>query len=490
MRKILLLLLLLLPLTACNAVISSTDASSTASTISSDASSYKQTIELGDEDVQITKAGTYTLTGTLNGSVIVSLSKEDDVNLILEGVTINSGDFAAIYIKEADEAVITLAGNSINILSDSGAYSQIDENEVDALIYSKADLTITGTGRLDLNSTTNHGIISKDDLIIESGTYNIDVAGAGIKGKDLLQIIDGSFNVTSGKDGLKSDNDEDEDRGNVIIENGEFVINSMGDAIYGYRLVEIKNGNFEINTTENTENTSFKAIKSDLSVIISDGTFNIDAADDGIHSDANMQINGGSINIISQDDALHADSKLTINGGTLNLEAHEAIEATYIIINDGDINITATDDAINAAQKVTDYTATFEMNGGNVVINMGQGDTDAIDSNGYTYINGGTLTINAQNAFDTDIEQEFNGGTVIVNGEEVDELPEDMMGGMKGGPGGQGMQMQNGQAPNGTPPTGERPSREKPENGIYFYPKPGEETENNYFIRDEDDSSN
>ena len=69
---------------------------------------------------------------------------------------------------------------------------------------------------------------------------------------------------------------------------------------------------------------------------------------------------------------------------------------------------------------------------------MGTGDTDAVDSNGDLYINGGTLTINAQSPFDYDGTAQKNGGTLIVNGSETDSITNQMMGGMGGQMGGPG----------------------------------------------------
>ena len=153
-------------------------------------------ITLGDSDVNITKGGTYILQGTLtDASVIVEVSKDEDVQLVLNGVTIKAGDFAGIYIIEGDEIMITLAEGTVNTISDSSAYTQIDSNDVDALIYSKADLIINGSGSLVLKSSYNHGIVSKDDLIITGGDYDIETAGQGLSGKDCLMISDGSFSI-------------------------------------------------------------------------------------------------------------------------------------------------------------------------------------------------------------------------------------------------------------------------------------------------------
>ena len=447
MKKILMMMAVLFLLCGCSTVISVNEAEEDNTTsnlsfsekdldasYSVNGSTY---IELGNEDVRITKAGTYILEGTLkDASIIVEVSENDKVQLVLDGVTIESGDFAGIYIAEADEVTITLAEGTVNTIGDSGSYTQIDSNSVDALIFSKADLVINGSGTLNLGSDVNHGIVSKDDLIIAGGTYNIDVAGQGLSGKDCLKISDGEFHIVSGKDALKSDNSEDEDRGYIYITGGTFDISSGADGIYGYRLVRIEDGDLTIRTTGSSSEDSYKAIKSDLKIEISGGNFVIDSADDGIHSDADILISGGTMKISSSDDAIHADGMVQIDAGTIEIDAHEGIEGTYIQINDGTVSITATDDGINAGQKSDLYTPTIEINGGTLTVVMGQGDTDAIDSNGVIIVNGGTIDITAQSAFDYDQSAQYNGGTIIINGTQVDEITNQMMGGM-GGFGGQ-----------------------------------------------------
>ena len=99
------------------------------------------------------------------------------------------------------------------------------------------------------------------------------------------------------------------------------------------------------------------------------------------------------------------------------------------MINNGTINIKATDDGINAANKSSKYSIKVEINGGTITVDMGQGDTDAIDSNGDLLITGGTITINAQSPFDYDGTGSKTGGKIIVNGSETDTLSNQMMGG-------------------------------------------------------------
>ena len=124
----------------------------------------------------------------------------------------------------------------------------------------------------------------------------------------------------------------------------------------------------------------------------------------------------------------------------MTIDSAEGIEGTYVQINDGNVSISASDDGINATSKSSAYGVKLEINGGTIAINMGAGDTDALDSNGDLYITGGTVDITAQFAFDFDGTGELTGGTVTVNGEQVTELTNSMM----GGPGGMGGPRMNG----------------------------------------------
>ena len=257
-------------------------------------------ITLGNEDVKITRGGTYILEGTMNDAgIIVEVPEDEDVQLVLNGVKIKSGDFAGIYIIQGDEVKITLAEGTENTISDSSSHTQIDDNDVDALIYSKADLVVNGSGALILESSYSHGIVSKDDLVITGGSYRINVAGQGLSGKDCLKISGGDFDIVSGKDAMKSDNSEDEYRGYVYITGGDFDISTGADAIYAYRLVKIEGGSFMIETTKSSSVDSYKAVKSDGTITISGGNIQIDSADDGIHSDDEITITGGSFIIDS-----------------------------------------------------------------------------------------------------------------------------------------------------------------------------------------------
>ena len=167
------------------------------------------------------------------------------------------------------------------------------------------------------------------------------------------------------------------------------------------------------------------------------------AGADGLHAEnsddetlGNILIAGGSFEIQAADDAVHANTLLRIDSGSFDITAAEGLEATYIQINGGSIRISASDDGINAARKSSAYTPTVEITGGEIEVSMGAGDTDGVDSNGDLIIRGGTVSVTGNSAFDYDGTASYTGGTVIVNGQQVDSIPNQMMGGRGGMMGG------------------------------------------------------
>lgn len=385
------------------------------------------------KSIKITEEGIYTLTGTIEDGLIY-INTNGNVKLVLNNITVTNKSGPAIYIENAKNVEISTVEGTTNTLNDSSSYTNYDE-DVTGCIYSKDDLILSGKGTLKINANYKDGIVSKDDLKVTSGTYIINAKDDGIRGKNSVEIEDGNITITSGGDGIKSTNEKDSEKGYINITGGTFTINSVNDGIQTVTKLYIKDGTFTIKTTGND---SAKGLKADTLITIDGGTFDINTTDDSIHTNGNIIINNGKYTINSADDAVHADEMNEINNGTFDITAHEGIEATYIKINDGTINISASDDGINATNKSSAYSSKVEINGGNITIKMGQGDTDGVDSNGDIIINGGTINVTGQSTFDYDGTGTINGGTVICNGQQVTTLPNQFMGGGNMG----------GQAPN------------------------------------------
>ena len=316
------------------------------------------------ETLSITEAGIYVISGSAEDCTIrVEAADDAKVQLVLDGVSIKNADFPAIYVVSADKCFVTTT-DSENSLTVTGSFTSDGDTNTDAVIFSKDDLVLSGTGSLEITSNYGNGISCKDDLKITGGAYTITSAEDAVEANDSIAVCGGDFTIAADKDGLHCENDED---------------NSVGW------------------------------------IWIAGGSFNITAGSDGIQATTGLQIDDGQITV----------------------SASEGLEATYVQVNGGTVNISASDDGINATSKSSYMDVVAEFNGGEITIVMGQGDTDAVDSNGSVYVNGGTLDITAYtSSFDYDYTAQLNGGTVIINGSQVSEIPASMMGGGMGFGGG------------------------------------------------------
>ena len=213
-------------------------------------------VSISGNIITITKEGTYVLSGALSEGQIVVDADSAKVQLVLDNVDITCASSAAIYVKNADKTFITLAEDSENILMNTAEYEAIDDNNIDAVIFSKDDLTLNGKGTLTINSEYGHGIVSKDDLKLVSGTCNITAKNHALSGKDSVRIAAGTYNLTSGKDGIHSENADDDEKGFVYIASGDFTIESTGDGIDASYVVQIDDGDFEITAGGGAENAT------------------------------------------------------------------------------------------------------------------------------------------------------------------------------------------------------------------------------------------
>lgn len=129
---------------------------------------------------------------------------------------------------------------------------------------------------------------------------------------------------------------------------------------------------------------SHKALKGQT-ILVSDGTFEIDAADDALHANGTLDISGGSFTVKTGDDGLHADESISVSDGDIMLEqSYEGIESEQITLSGGTISVTAYDDAINGSGASPLVT----ISGGDIQLNSGG---DSLDSNGSIYVTGGTV---------------------------------------------------------------------------------------------------
>lgn len=296
------------------------ESSATKITLSGDSASVSGSGAAAEgSTVTISTAGTYIVSGNLNdGSIAVTTSENDKVQIVLNSVKIVSSSGSAIDIQSADKCFITLAEGTQNSLSDGSAFASEDAN---ACIYATCDLTINGSGSLDVSGNYRHGVFSKDDLVVYGGSINVSAVEDGLNGKDSVKIGAGDISIDSGADGVKSSKSTSPEKGFVYVSGGSLSIDAEDDGV-----------------------------QAKTYLCIAGGAIEIDAADDALHSDLEGALNGGSTSVRSGDDAFHCETKLVVNEGSFVAETcSEGYEAEQVVVNGGDTNICALDDAMNAS---------------------------------------------------------------------------------------------------------------------------------------------
>lgn len=246
--------------------------------------------------ITLNSNATYIISGILNNGKIIIDAKNCKPHIILNNVSITNESFSPIYILEADKVFITLNEGTNNSLSNTSGFTLIDDNYVDGVIYSKADLTLNGKGFLAISSPKGNGIVCKDDLVFAGGNYNIKSLNHGLDANDSIRINNSNFTIYSDKDGIHCENSSDEELGYIYISGGTFDIAAGDDAISSDLTLQIESATFNIYTGPNytTDNTSLKGIKATSTILISSGSFIIDSYDDAIHSNSSIVINGGT----------------------------------------------------------------------------------------------------------------------------------------------------------------------------------------------------
>lgn len=313
------------------------------------------------EDITITSEGVYVISGQASEvTIYVEAGDEDKVQIVLDSASILNESKPALYVKSADKVFVTTT-DSDNTLEVTGtfetaaSFETVDTAEsldssvtteesganLDAVIFSKDDLVISGVGTLNISSSDN-AVTSKDTLKITGSTINVSCTGSAFEAHDAIEVADGTINIASCNDGLHAENDEDDSVGYIYICGGTFNITASDDAIHATTIVQIDSSNMNLTGAECIE-----------------GTY--------------IQINGGDITINASDDGINAASKSSeytptfeMNDGTLKVTMGagdtDGIDSNgNIYVNGGTIDV--------SGQSTFDYDGTAQYNGGTIIEN-------------------------------------------------------------------------------------------------------------------------
>ena len=404
------------------------------------ASASADSVKISGTTITITEEASYVISGTLNdGRIVVEADDSAKLQIVLNGVNMNSENTAVLYILSADKVFVTLADGTENVLSNGGTFESIDENNIDGTVFSRQDLTFNGSGTLTVTSPAGHGIVCKDDLVFTGGTYMVTSASHGLDVNDSVRIADASITMDAGKDGIHAENTDDASLGFVYILSGTMDIEAEGDGISAGAYLQVQDGTIHLlagggyengtskssasyggfkgggkpgrssaktvpeenstnmmppeesssMTTSEESSNSMKGLKAVSGILISNGRITIDSADDSIHSNTSVIMNGGTFEIASGDDAVHADDTLTITDCDMIIsKSYEGLEAQKLYVKGGTIVLNATDDGLNASGG----TDSSGMTGGRDGMFGGKRQSSG---NGVIEISGGNLTIYA-----------------------------------------------------------------------------------------------
>lgn len=215
-------------------------------------------------------------------------------------------------MRQADKVFLTLADGSQNTLENGGGYTDIDENCIDAVIFSKEDLTLNGSGALTISGgQAGHGVVSRTIWSSPAAPMPLPPPSHGLSGKDSVRITDGAFTITAGKDGIHAENADDAASGFLYILDGSFTVTADGDALSGEVYVQTDGGSFTLQSGGGhaaalAENVSAKGIKAAGDLFLNGGSYTIDAADDALHTSGALTLSGGTYAIAARRRWVHA----------------------------------------------------------------------------------------------------------------------------------------------------------------------------------------
>lgn len=433
------------------------------------------------ETVTISQAGTYILSGTAtNGRIIVSADKTAEIKLIFNGVDITCADNAPLLVSKAKKVYIVLEDGTENVLTDSASYSLgEDDSNTDGAIFSKADLTINGSGTLTVNANYKHGIVSKDDLVITDGNINVTSASTAMEGKDSVKISGGTVNISAGTNGIKSTNTEASDKGFISVTGGSFTVVANNDAFEAETVLSIEGGSFDITTGGGSANASMKSdgtpnrnwqnnmsnggggpnemgrpddngngtggdppamptadntgltieTAANTTTDSTDTTDSTSTSAKALKAGNEVNISGGEFKIDSADDSVHSNGNIVITGGNISAASGDnGMHANgNLTISDGTVDITKSYEGIEGSIVTIDggtISVVASDDGINCAGGSDTGSTDRMGADQFSSqdgvelnINGGIVTVDADgDGLDSNGNFTMASGTVYVCG--------------------------------------------------------------------------
>lgn len=335
-----------------------------------------------DNKLVIAGGGYYVLSGSLDsGQIVVDAYDSSKVFMKLNGVEMYCPDDAALRVDQADKVFLTLAEGTENKLSSGGTYS--DEALLDGaggVIFTHDDLTINGSGTLDITAEYKHGIVANDDLVITGGRISVTAPEDAFHVNDAFKFTGAALTVNAGDDAIHADE-------RILVAGGSILINECYEGMESLT-VDIQDGDVEIHPSDDGINANGGS---------QDMFGDFGGGPGGLRDTAEKEETG-------TEDSTDEETWVHISGGTVTIINDSGMDADGIDSN-GDILIT----------------------GGDVRVSLnGSGTNNAIDygseSGGICKIDGGTVIACGGSSMVEEVSDTSTQCSVLYN---LDERTED-----------------------------------------------------------------
>ena len=306
---------------------------------------YGKGAESNGKDVTVSASGTYIVSGSAKGALLtVDVTKQEDVQLVLSGVSLEGKAGTALDIRSAGTVLLTLVG--ANSLSDSLEYKPSALNkETGAVILCREDLAINGSGSLSVVGYRAYGILSRGALTVTGGSLKVQSASAAVIGEHCVKIGGGSLDIRAEEEGIlagcvleedRPSEDTEEDAahiGYVYVSGGSLTVSSTGDAIHAEAELILEDGELDLSAgvqmdeilqeqeQEETLPNFWEIFDSSSEETDEESEKVITVFSDALYAASDVVIQGGVVAIQASGRAVFAGGSLGIDGGKCKMNA-------------------------------------------------------------------------------------------------------------------------------------------------------------------------
>lgn len=327
----------------------------------------------------------FTLSGeTTNGSFLYNGSYK--ATFVLNGVSITSTKGAAIDIECGKRIAMELKKGTVNNLVDCAGGKQ------KAALYCKGHLEIDKTGTLNVTGNTKHAISAKEYIQLKKSEGKINILGSASDGIHCGQyFLSNGYTVNIKNvagDGIQAElsgadpYEEDYPDGSVLIQGGTYNIEVTGAGAAGIKA----DTDVTINSTKMLTNITITNTGDDSRGIDANG--NVTIADDG--TVVNITTSGTASKGFKVGNSENIGT-FTLNGGTVtaNISGTMVLEGTdasycsavktgHYVGNGGTLNVTATTG--NASRAISADESILITDGNYTIVNSCNGQAGTSDN--------------------------------------------------------------------------------------------------------------